>query len=102
MPNPNQEPPASSSTQNQNLKDMDVLYTLNINLESQNLDQGYIKVQELHRNHEPQVLSSSQNQDFEDMDSFATSKSIQISKLKSILCQSEKACQSQFDLKMSI
>ena len=34
MPNPNQEPPASSQATNQDLKDMDVLYTIKIKIES--------------------------------------------------------------------
>ena len=35
MPNPSQEPPASSKTPNEDLKDMDVLYTFKIKIESQ-------------------------------------------------------------------
>ena len=38
MPNPSQEPPASSKALNQDLKDMDVLCTLKIEIESWNLD----------------------------------------------------------------
>ena len=37
MPNPSQEPPASSKAPNEVLKDMDVLYTFKIKIESQNL-----------------------------------------------------------------
>ena len=36
-PNSSQEPPASSETPNQYLKDMDVLCTFKIKIESQNL-----------------------------------------------------------------
>ena len=43
MPNPNQEPPVSSKAPNEDLKDMDVLFTFKIKIESQNLDHGYIK-----------------------------------------------------------
>merc|ERR1712081_41766 len=45
MPNPIQEPPASSKAPNQDLKDMDVLCTLKIKIKSQNLDHQYIKDQ---------------------------------------------------------
>ena len=45
IPNPSQEPPVSSKAQNQDLKDMDVLCTFKIKIESQNLDHGYIKDQ---------------------------------------------------------
>ena len=45
MPNPSQEPPASSKAPNEDLKDMDVLCTFKIKIESQNLDHGCIKDQ---------------------------------------------------------
>ena len=45
IPNPSQEPPASSKAPNEDLKDMDVLCTFKIKIESQNLDHGYIKDQ---------------------------------------------------------
>ena len=45
IPNPSQEPPASSKAPNEDLKDIDVLCTLKIKTESQNLDIGYIKDQ---------------------------------------------------------
>ena len=45
MPNPSQERPASSKAPNEDLKDMDVLCTFKIKIESQNLDHGYIKDQ---------------------------------------------------------
>ena len=38
MPNPGQEPPASSKSPNEDLKDMDVLCSFKIKLESRNLD----------------------------------------------------------------
>ena len=44
MPNPNQEPPASYKAPNEDLKDMDVLCTFKIKIESQNLDHWYIHV----------------------------------------------------------
>ena len=43
MPNPNQEPPASSKAPNEELKDMDVLCTFKIKIESKISDQGCIK-----------------------------------------------------------
>ena len=45
MPNPGQEPPASSKAPNEDLKDMVVLCTLNIKIESQKLEYGYNKDQ---------------------------------------------------------
>ena len=36
MPNPSQEPPASSKAPNEDLKDMDILCTFKIKIESQN------------------------------------------------------------------
>ena len=45
IPNLCQEPPASSKAPNEDLKDMDVLCTFKIKIESQNLDHGYIKDQ---------------------------------------------------------
>ena len=39
MPNPSQEPPASSKAPNEDLKDMDVLCTFKIKTKSQNSDQ---------------------------------------------------------------
>ena len=43
MPNSSQEPPVSFKAPNKDLKDMDVLCTFKIKIESQNLDHGYIK-----------------------------------------------------------
>ena len=45
MPNPSQEPPVFSKAPNEDLKDMDVLCTFKIKVESQNFDHGCIKVQ---------------------------------------------------------
>ena len=45
MPNPSQEPPASSKAPNDDVKDMDVLCTFKMMIESQNLDRRYIKDQ---------------------------------------------------------
>merc|ERR1712112_238329 len=59
MPNPSQEPPASSKAPNQDLKDMDVLCTFKIKIDSQNLAYGCTK---------------DQNQDLKDMDVLCTLK----------------------------
>ena len=40
MPNPSQEPPASSKALIEDFKDMDVLCTLKIKIESQKSEQG--------------------------------------------------------------
>ena len=45
MPNPSQEPPASSKTQKEELRDMDILCTIKIKIKSQNLEHVYIKDQ---------------------------------------------------------
>ena len=45
MPNFSQEPPVSSKAPNEDLKDMDVLCTYRIKIESQNSDHGFIKDQ---------------------------------------------------------
>ena len=45
MQNPSQEPPAPIKAPNQDLKDMDVLCTFKIKLESQNLEYGCFKNQ---------------------------------------------------------
>ena len=45
MLNPSQEPPASSKAPNEDLKDIDVLCTFKIKIESQNSDHGCIKDQ---------------------------------------------------------
>merc|ERR1712081_122350 len=43
MPNPSQEPPASSKAPIEDLKDMDVLCTFKIKIESKNSDHGCVK-----------------------------------------------------------
>ena len=43
MPNPSQEPPASPKALNQDLKDIDLLCTFKIIIESQNSEYGCIK-----------------------------------------------------------
>ena len=43
IPNPSQEPPASSKSQNKDLKDMDVLCTFKIKIESQIQNVGETK-----------------------------------------------------------
>ena len=45
MPNPSQEPPASSKDPNEDLKGMDVLSAFKIKIESLNSDHGCIKDQ---------------------------------------------------------
>ena len=45
MPNPSQEPPASSRAPNKDLEDMDVLCTFKLKIESQKSDHGCIKDQ---------------------------------------------------------
>ena len=45
MRNPSQEPLVSSKAPNEDLKDRDGLCTFKIEIESQNLDHGYIKYQ---------------------------------------------------------
>ena len=45
MPKPSPEPPASLTTQNEDLKDMDVLCTFKIKIQSQNLECGCINDQ---------------------------------------------------------
>merc|ERR1712081_94219 len=43
MPNPSQEPPASSKVSNKDLKDMGLLFTFKIKIESRNLEQECTK-----------------------------------------------------------
>ena len=43
MPYLSQEPPASSKAQNEDLKDLDILCTFKVKIETQKLDHGYIK-----------------------------------------------------------
>ena len=83
LPNPSQEPPASSKTPNQDLKDMGVLCTSKTKIESQNLDHGYVKDQGPYPNQDQDAKpksgtsasSKAPNQDLKDMVFFASSKS---------------------------
>merc|ERR1711954_205812 len=82
MPNPSQEPPVSSKAQNEGLKDMDVLCTFKIKIESKNLDHGYMKDQWPCQNQDqdakPQSGTSSApkapNEDLQDIDVSCTFK----------------------------
>ena len=75
MPNPSQEPLASSSAQHQDLKDIEDLFTFNINIESQNSkvdilktsDHIQIKVKMPNPSQEPLASSKSPNEDLKDM-----------------------------------
>ena len=60
MPNPSQEPPASSKNPNEDLKDMDVLCTFKIKIESQNLDHGCIKDQRPYPNQDKDAKPQSE------------------------------------------
>merc|ERR1711954_417360 len=51
MPNPSQEPPASFKAPNKDLKDMDVLCTFKIKIESQNLEYMCTRDQTPYPNH---------------------------------------------------
>ena len=82
MPNPNQEHPVSSNAPNEDLKDIDVLWTFKFKIESQNLDNGCIKHQWPYPNQdqmpnpsqEPPASSKAPNQDLKDMDVLFTFK----------------------------
>merc|ERR1711954_368674 len=80
MPNPSEEPPASSKDLNQALKDMDVICTFKIKIESQNLAYGVLKTSDHMQinismpnpSQEPPATSKAPNQDFKDMDVLCT------------------------------
>ena len=82
MPNSSQEPPMSSKAPSEDLKDMDVLCTFKISIESKKLDQGYIKNQWSYPNkikmpnptQEPPASSKAPNEDSKDMDVLCTFK----------------------------
>ena len=79
---PSQDSPASSKAQNEDLKDMDVLCTLKINMESQNFEQRYIKTHDNiqimikmpNSSLEPPASSKAPIQNFKDMDVLCTFK----------------------------
>ena len=50
IPNSSQEPPAPTKDTNKDLKDMDILCTFKIKVESPNLDHGCVKDQWLYPN----------------------------------------------------
>merc|ERR1711954_358816 len=80
MPNPSQEPPASSKAPNQALKGMDVICTFKIKIESQNLANGVpktsdhvqINIRMPNPCQEPPASSKAPNQDLKDMDVLCT------------------------------
>ena len=59
MPNPSQEPPASSKAQNYDLKDMNVLCPFKIKIERQYLEYGFFKDQWPYANQDPDANSQS-------------------------------------------
>ena len=61
MPNPSQEPPASSKAPHEDLKDNDVLCTFKIKIEGQNLHHGFIKDQWLYPNPDEDAKPQSGN-----------------------------------------
>ena len=82
MQNSSQEPPASFKAQNEDLKDMDVLCTFKIKIESQILDHMctetsdhiQIKINMPNSSQKPPVSSKALNLDLKDMDVFCTFK----------------------------
>ena len=82
MPNPSQEPPASSKAPNQALEDMDVLGTFKIKIESQNLENMciedqwpyQIKINMPNPSQERPASSKAPNEDLKDMDVLCTFK----------------------------
>ena len=76
MPNPSQEPPASSKAPNEDLKDMDVLCNFKIKIESHGYIMGIsktsdyikIKIKIPNPSQEPPVSSKAPNEDLKDMD----------------------------------
>ena len=75
MPNPTKEPPASSKAQNKDLKDMDVLCTFKIYIESWNSNMVISKTRDCieilikmpNSSQEPPVSSKAPNEDLKDM-----------------------------------
>ena len=76
MPNPCQEPPASSKIPNQDLKDMDALCTFKIEVESQHQSMGVsktseniqIKIKIPNPSHEPPASFKAPKEDLKNMD----------------------------------
>ena len=78
MPNPSQEPPASSKALNEDLKDLDVLCIFKMKIEKMNKsmtgDPIQIKIKMPTHSQEPLASSKSPRQDLEDMDVLYTFK----------------------------
>ena len=82
MPNPHQEPPASSKAQNQDFKDMEVLCTFKIQIEKKNQDMGIakssvnsqIKIKIPKQSQEHPVSFKAPNEDLKDMNVLGTFK----------------------------
>ena len=82
MPNPNQEPPASSKAQNLDFKEMEVLCTFKIQIEKKNQDMGIakssvniqIKIKTPKQSQEHPVSFKAPNKDLKDMDVLCTFK----------------------------
>ena len=83
MPNPSQEPPASSKAPNEDSKATNVLYTFKFKLESQNLENENekktsdlipIKIKMPNPSQEPPMSSKALNEDLKDMDVLCTFK----------------------------
>ena len=80
MQNPSQDPFASPRAHNQDLKDMDDLFVLEIKIERQNLDKGYTNDHWPHLNQDqdasqkPPISSKAPNEDLKDMDVLCTFK----------------------------
>ena len=82
MPNPSQESPASSKTPNEDLKDINVLCTFKIKMEShghimgisKTSDHIQIKIKMPNPSQEPPAPSKAPNEDLKDMDVLCTFK----------------------------
>ena len=82
MPNPCQEPPASSKDPNEDLKDMDALCTFKIKIENSNSEKGcimtnyhiQIKIKMQNPSQEPPASSKAPNEDLKDLDVLCTFK----------------------------
>ena len=82
IPNPSQEPPASSEAPIEDLKDIDVLCTLKIKIENQDSDYGYMKtsyhiqinIKIPNPSQEPPVSSKAPNVDLKEIDVLCTFK----------------------------